>query len=227
VVKRFRANRLAFGLLCVIPPALNAQGVVDASLVAAVGVLGEWHLGITQAPSDLHDSVTDGRKRALGLAFPLQVAPHWQLRPRYDDGLFSRAQVLQGAYGAATVAVAVKQRHLGLDALWAPVARRSAMARPFVYVGAGLGVMQTWHERELTGYVGGSGLPQPGREESWSAAGRVLTGLQVHPALGVELQFQTSSHTFEGRRYRDTCATFGVRIWPAVLITGRPFLRGN
>lgn len=227
MVKRSCVNRLALGLLCLAPPALNAQGLADASLVAALGILGEWHVGITQAPSDLHESVTDGRKRALGLALPLQVAPHWQLRPRYDDGLFSRAQVFQGAYGPATVEVAVKQRHLGLDALYAPVAHRFAMDRPFFYAGAGLGVMQTWHERELTGYVGGPGLPQPGRKESWSAAGRVLAGLQLHPALGVELQFQTSNHTFEGQRYRDTCATLGVRLWPVLLITGRPILRGN
>lgn len=226
-MKRSGANRLVLGLLCLVPPALNAQGVAGASLAVGLAALGEWHLGITQAPTDLHDSVTDGRKRALGLALPFQVAPHWQLRPRYDDGLFSRAQVFQGAYGPATVAVAVKQRHLGLDALYAPVANRFAMERPFAYAGAGLGVMQTWHERELTGYLGSPGLPRPGSEQSWSAAGRVLAGLQLHPALGVEIQFQTSSHTFEGRRYRDTCATLGVRIWPALLATGQPFLRNN
>lgn len=222
MVRRSGASHLAFALLGLAAPALCAQGLAVASLAAAAGILGEWHVGITQAPSDLHDSVTDGRKRALGLALPLQVAPHWQLRPRYDDGLFSRAQVLQGAYGPATVDVTVKQRHVGLDALWAPVAHRLLMTRPYAYLGAGLGVMRTWHERELQGYVGSPDLPRPGREESWSAAGRVLVGLQLHPALGVELQFQTSHHTFEGRRYRDTCATLGVRIWPAVLATGRP-----
>jgi len=227
VVKRPCTYGFFSGLLFLAPSALTAQEAAGAGLVAGLAALGEWHLGITQAPSDLRDSVTDGRKRALGVALPLQVAPHWQLRPRYDDGLFSRAQVLQGTYGAATVDVAVKQRHLGLDALYAPVADRFAMGRPFFYAGAGLGVMQTWHERSLTGYLGSPGLPNPGSEESWSAAGRVLTGVQLHPALGIEIQFQTSAHSFEGRRYRDACATLGVRIWPAVLVAGRPFPPGN
>jgi hypothetical protein len=183
-------------------------------------------VGLTQAPSDLHEGVTDGRTRALGLALPIQVAPGWQLRPRYDDGLFSRSEVLQGTYGPATVKTDVKQRHLGLDAIIAPVANRFAMTRPFAYAGMGLGVMHTWHERSLNGYLGSPGLPRAGSQESWSAAGRVLAGLQLHPALGIEFQFQTSNHAFEGRRYRDTCATLGVRIWPLVLFSGRPLSRG-
>jgi len=57
---------------------------------------------------------------------------------------------------------------------------------------------------------------------SRSRSPRLALGL-----LGVEPQFQTSHHTFEGRRYRDTCTTLGVRLWPVLLITGQPSLRGN
>ncbi|WP_306589886.1 hypothetical protein [Geothrix sp. 21YS21S-4] len=149
------------------------------------------------------------------------------MRPRYDDGLFSRAQVVQSAYGAATVKTAIKQRHLGLDVLYAPVADRFAASRPFVYGGAGVGIMRTWHERVLTGYLRSPGLPEPAQEGSWSAAGRIVAGIQLHPALGVEAQFQSSSHHFEERDYRDTCVTLGVRMWPALLVIGRPFSRGN
>lgn len=184
---------------------------------AALVLLGEWHFGFTQVPSDLKGVATDGSQRALGVAFPFRIAPAWQLRVRYDDGLFSGSQSFTSGPANATATTSVKQRQASLDAVYSPGGDRWTMHRPCVYAGAGMGIMQTWHERTLMGYVAMPGLPPATREQTWCPVGRIFFGVQVFRSVALEAQFQSSTHRFEGVRYTDACATLGLRVWPAML----------
>lgn len=194
---------------------LTAQ---DYSPLATLFIIGEWHLGYSQVPADLKGVATDGTLRALGWSFPIPLAKSWQLRPRYDDGLFSGNE----AWGAKTgVETRILQRHFGMDALYTLSGDRWG-SRPTLYLGAGVGVMQTWHERTAHGDLQVPRLPASDSQETWSPAGRVCAGVQFTPWLALEAQVQASSHRFQGIDYADTFGTLGVRIWPAAMFGHRP-----
>jgi hypothetical protein len=207
-------KRILLLLFLFAPISLQAQYIGPP---AALVLLGEWHLGFTQVPSDLNGVATDGPRRALGVAFPLQIAQAWHLRFRYDDGLFSGTRSFTSGPAYATATTSVKQRQAGLDVVYSPGGDRWTMHRPYVYAGTGVGIMQTWHERTLMGYVAMPGLPPGAEEETWSPVGRVFLGIQVCRSVALEAQFQSSTHRFEGVRYTDACATLGLRVWPAML----------
>lgn len=207
-------KRLLLLLLFMAPGFLRAQYIGPPAVLA---LLGEWHVGLTQVPSDLKGVATDGPRRALGVSFPFRIVPAWQLRVRYDDGLFSGSQSFTSGPANATATTSVKQRQASLDAVYSPGGDRWTMHRPYLYAGAGLGIMQTWHERTLMGYVAMPGLPPATQEQTWSPVGRLFLGVQVFRSVALEAQFQSSTHRFEGVRYTDACATLGLRVWPAVL----------
>jgi len=206
--------RAALALACGV--ALQAQWVPPEAV--AFALLGEFQVGVSQVPADLKGTLDSRSQRALGWSFPLRLAPRWQLRPRYDDTLFRGLE--PRSEGAATVRTTLKLHHLGTDLLFSPGGERW-QARPTVYVGGGLGLVQTWHERDLLGVLQGPGLPAPRAEETWSPAVRLLAGLQVTPWLALEAQFQSSSHRFEGGQVRDAHGTVGVRFWPAAAFAKR------
>ena len=192
--------------------ALRAQPVEP---IVGMLILGEWHLGRSSVPAGLKDVATDGSGRALGLAFPFQVSDHWLLRPRYDDGAFTGRRV-RGAY--TTVDTEILQRHFGLDALCTVAGNRHG---PSVYVGAGAGIVMTWHERRINGVLNLPDLPYGAREDTLAPAFRLCAGLRLTPWLAVEAQAQSSSHRFQGERFSDTFGTLGLRLWPARLFGGK------
>jgi hypothetical protein len=183
---------------------------------AGLLLLGEWHLGYSQVPPALKDTATNGAQRALGVAFPFPVAPHWQVRFRYDDEVFTGSVDYTSGSLSAAARSEVQMRNVGVDALWSTTADRWRQTRPALYVGAGAGFGSTRHERRLMGYLVIPGLPPAHREETWGPVLRALVGIQVVPSLALEAQAQVSTHRFEGTQYTDARATLGVRIWPAM-----------
>ena len=196
---------------------LSAQVVPTETVVLAA--FGEFHLGASQAPHDLKETVDARSQRTLGWDFPLRLSARWQLRPRYDDAFFSGWGTRAG--GAATVKTLLKQHHFGTDLLFTPAGDRWQV-RPSLYLGGGIGFMQTWQERTLDGNLQTPGLPVPASEQTWSPAFRLLGGLQVTPWLALEAQVQTSTHHFEGANRQDTYVTLGLRLWPAAAFARKP-----
>lgn len=192
---------------------LHAQPVEP---IAAMLVLGEWHIGLSSVPAGLKDTATDGPRRTFGLAFPIPLDDRWSLRPRYDDGVFSGSA---GHGPDSTIRTEILQRHFGLDAL---LTLAGGPRRPSLYVGAGAGIVMTWHERRITGALTAPDLPFATSEDTLSPAFRVCAGLRLTPWLAVEAQAQTSSHRFQGERFTDTFGTLGLRLWPALLFGGGP-----
>lgn len=182
-------------------------------------VLGEWHYGYAQVPSDLKGVATDGPQRAFGVAFPLRITQAWQLRFRYDDSLFSGSQLFDSGLSHASAKTSVKLRQLSLDTVYSPKGDRWNMRGPYIYMGVGAGISQTWHERLNMGFVRMPGLPPEAEEQTWAPMGRVFFGVQLFRSVALEAQFQGSTHRFEGVRFTDAYATLGLRIWPAMLFT--------
>ncbi len=205
-------RRFAALLVLLLAAPLPAQD--PAGLLPTLFFLGEWHVGASQVPGDLMAIATDGNRRALGWSFPVPVGDAWQVRPRYDDGLFTGSE----SWGPGTsLETRILQRHFGLDVLYTLGGDRRD-PQPTVYFGAGAGAMQTIHERRANGILLVPGLPSSASQETWSPAGRVCAGLQLTPWLAVEAQVQTSAHRFLGTRFTDTFGTLGVRFWLARML---------